>query len=51
MNNIGDLGAKYLAEALLFNKVCRNVNWLVNYSTLPFIIDTYNIGSDTQRNW
>jgi len=26
MNKIGDQGASYLAEALLFNNVCRNIS-------------------------
>ncbi len=48
MNNIGDQGAKYLAEALLFNEVCHNINSFVNNSILPFIIDTYNNDIDNQ---
>jgi hypothetical protein len=51
LNNIGDQGAKYLAEALLFNEVRQNVNSFINYSVLPFIVDTYNSGTYTQSNW
>jgi hypothetical protein len=45
MNGIGDLGAKYLAEALSINKVSYNLNSFLNYSILVFIIDTYNINN------
>jgi hypothetical protein len=51
MNNIGDQGAKYLAEALLFNEVCHNASSFINCSILLLIIDTYNNDIDMHSNW
>lgn len=48
MNKIGDQGAKYLAEALIFNEVCHNVNSFVNHLILSFILDTDNDGNFRQ---